>query len=381
MGCTKCTKQTSRPELRIFSELRPIFPDILHRQRLNSRIECDLVIPSIKAVVEFDGMRYHAGKYEIDLRKTKSIEILGYRVVRIRDSSLGLMAITLVIDESKGIGKDDILRLLDLLIIQGVTEEQSSLICQYRESQGFWGDIEYASLVAGISSPALGRSLAELAPDICHEWHPTLNGELRPEDVSFGSAHLAYWVCTKAGHVYRASVGARVGGRNRRRGNCPFCNRRAKVCAPEYSLQVRFPLVAAQLDPELNDGASALGIYAKSNTVYQWRCQTNPGHTWRAPVYARVAKGAAGCPFCSGRRAAEDRSLEKVRPKLALEWDLEKNAALLPSQVVPGSQRRVWWRCLRNPMHSWVAPINNRSREKNPSGCPQCVGKRPKTQI
>ena len=56
-------------------------------------------------------------------------------------------------------------------------------------------------------------------------------------------------------------------------------------------------------------------------------------------------------------------------PEVAALWDGEKNGALTPDQVLPGSHRHVWWRCIQG--HSWEAEV--RSLAAMGSGCPVCA--------
>jgi len=48
---------------------------------------------------------------------------------------------------------------------------------------------------------------------------------------------------------------------------------------------------------------------------------------------------------------------------------------LLPSDVMPRSNKKVWWQCPREPEHVWQAQINNRVSKGN--GCPFCSGRQP----
>jgi hypothetical protein len=41
--------------------------------------------------------------------------------------------------------------------------------------------------------PKAGESLADLFPDVASQWHPTLNGDLTPLDVSKGSDKHVWW--------------------------------------------------------------------------------------------------------------------------------------------------------------------------------------------
>jgi Probable Zinc-ribbon domain len=79
-----------------------------------------------------------------------------------------------------------------------------------------------------------------------------------------------------------------------------------------------------------------------------------------------------GCPYCSGHQVTKETCLAVKNPILAREWHPTKNGSLLPSDVLPQSNMKVWWRCKNG--HDWTATIDNRS---NGRGCPDCGNKRP----
>ncbi len=56
-------------------------------------------------------------------------------------------------------------------------------------------------------------------PNIASEWHPSKNGNLTPDDVSFGTERKVWWICNK-GHEYFASIDNRTSGKG-----CPKCRR------------------------------------------------------------------------------------------------------------------------------------------------------------
>ena len=56
-------------------------------------------------------------------------------------------------------------------------------------------------------------------PEIASEWHPTKNGELKPEDFTHGSNEVVWWLCPK-GHSYDAVINQRTGERKK---CCPHC--------------------------------------------------------------------------------------------------------------------------------------------------------------
>lgn len=73
------------------------------------------------------------------------------------------------------------------------------------------------------------NDLATTHPEIAKQWHPALNGMLRPTDVTAGSTRRVWWICPE-GHIWRTAVYNRT-GRNKQTG-CP-------VCAGQYKVKYR----------------------------------------------------------------------------------------------------------------------------------------------
>ena len=99
-----------------------------------------------------------------------------------------------------------------------------------------------------------------------------------------------------------------------------------------------------------------------------WKCKK--GHNWEASISNRVY--GRNCPYCSGRKVGKDNNLSFINPSLSKEWDFKKNT-LKPTQVTPFSHQKVWWICLKNKKHSYMASVAHRSGGTN---CPFCAGKK-----
>ena len=56
-----------------------------------------------------------------------------------------------------------------------------------------------SKLIVGIND------LATIYPNIATEWHPTLNGNLHPNEVFSSSSKMVWWVCDK-GHSYQQTI-------------------------------------------------------------------------------------------------------------------------------------------------------------------------------
>ena len=103
-----------------------------------------------------------------------------------------------------------------------------------------------------------------------------------------------------------------------------------------------------------------------SHDIVWWKGRC--GHEWQASINNRT-KGTQ-CPYCSGRKVLKGfNDLETLRPEIAAEWS-ERNLPLTPSQVMPYSRKKVWWRCKHG--HEWQTTVHTRSCG---NGCPICSNK------
>lgn len=93
----------------------------------------------------------------------------------------------------------------------------------------------------------------------------------------------------------------------------------------------------------------------------------DPDHVWAARIFDRFNAGSR-CHFCMGIRVHPKESLAAEFDDIAAEWHREKNGLLGPDQVLPGSGRKVWWRCSEG--HQWDAFIFSQTKQQ--SGCPDC---------
>ena len=91
---------------------------------------------------------------------------------------------------------------------------------------------EYASIIASRTSRNRGcpfcsgqkvgddNNLKVLHPEIASEWHPTKNGDLKPENFTPGSSRKkVWWLCPK-GHSYNTIIANRT---RKKPTSCPKC--------------------------------------------------------------------------------------------------------------------------------------------------------------
>jgi hypothetical protein len=75
-----------------------------------------------------------------------------------------------------------------------------------------------------------------------------------------------------------------------------------------------------------------------------------------------------GCPFCAGQKVLKGyNDLQTDNPILATEWHYDKNIGLTPADVMPNSDKKVWWKCKEG--HEWQSTVSHRNHGRR---CPVC---------
>lgn len=208
------------------------------------------------------------------------------------------------------------------------------------------------------------RSVAALFPGVVAAWHPTKNGDLRPDLLGPKSDRFIWLRCDAApDHEWYICTthATRVDGR------CPYCA--GKRASSTSSLAALFPALSREWHPTANGEKTPDMVTPGSAFHATWRCLDFPqDHIWRSAVCNRTNR-LSGCPFCRKDTGAPSEQLDRARPEIAAEWHGKKNRSLRPSSVTVRSVRVVWWRCPHG--HEWRGSIVRRCRDS--LGCPQCA--------
>lgn len=118
-----------------------------------------------------------------------------------------------------------------------------------------------------------------------------------------------------------------------------------------------------------------------SSMIVNWKCK-KCRKEWKVSLNKATSKTKEKikrCAYCAHRKPSEFYNLITECPVLEDEWDYEKNSKK-PTDYLPKSKERVWWRCKNG--HSWESVISDRVRSVDRNAkigrpiCPFCNHKR-----
>jgi hypothetical protein len=433
-NCPFCTTKTSRLQLRLYTELMSFFPDSRLRHKIDG-IECDVFIPSLSVAVEVDGLYWHKQQLDKDKLKNERLHHKGIAVIRVHESGLPKIGPFDVVQSRNDTDLKICQEVVRAFFKAGFApEKQFAHLQSYAEASKLRNETLFLALNNTLPNPLPGTSLAELNPNLASEWHPTRNGVLTPADVTLSSKWKYWWKCPEGKqhewestidnrvsgtgcpfcsgkrvsetnclqyvnpvlaaewcvkknlpltptqitaassrrvwwqcpkvkeHVYEMSVSARA-----QKHGCPFCA--GKRVHKTNCLAANYPSLKRWWHKLKNGQLTSFDVTAGSNKRVWWICPK--GHEFQRTIVGRLK--VTSCPICSNKEIHPSNCLAKVHPEIASEWNSTKNGALTPWAVVPGSNRKVWWKC-KVCGQEWQAVPNMRCHQG--TGCPACATRR-----
>lgn len=144
----------------------------------------------------------------------------------------------------------------------------------------------------------------------------------------------------------------------------------SKIISGINDLKTKYPELIAEWDYEGNAPITPDEVAYSSNKKYKWICPK--GHHYESSPNSRTTKHS-GCKYCANKAVLKGfNDLAHTNPKIAEEWDYEKNGEDSPEKYTAGSEKKFYWLC-PNGHDSYLASIKARSSGK---GCPICGRKK-----
>lgn len=204
-GCPKCNSAKSAPELRIYCELKSIFPRTENRKRIIGR-EVDVYVPELNLGVEYDGWYWHKDKEDMDKNKTKELEP-EITLLRIRESGLERLSDTDVLLGQQEISLDSMKDIFRAILAHPRlnSSEHETAIGAYLERDDWAASYEFDRIQFETNGVVFERSISFLYPEIAREWHYEKNHPLVPEQFTPSSRRRVWWKSRK-GREWQADI-------------------------------------------------------------------------------------------------------------------------------------------------------------------------------
>ena len=204
------------------------------------------------------------------------------------------------------------------------------------------------------------NDLATVNPELSKEWNYEKNISLKPDMVTATTEKKVWWKCER-GHEWESRIKSRNIGVG-----CPICSNK-QVLKGYNDFATTNPLLVVEWNNDRNGNQKPDMFTAGSKKKVWWKC--DKGHEWQTSIHNRTI--GTRCPICSNAKVLEGyNDLATTNPKLAKEWNYEKNNDLMPTMFTTNSGKQVWWKCDKG--HEWNAEIRARNRGAK---CPICKTK------
>ena len=230
-NCPICNsgRQTSFAEQAVYYYIKKKFPDAISRYTdiFDNGMELDIYIPSLKLGIEYDGEAWHKGEnIERERLKWKICQENGIKLKRLKEKHARgeMIQADSILSIPGGMYKPDKLEQLIRVLLDDLDPESN--MWTRRDPLHFHSSVDINIKrdeleIRNYMTDLGGVSLKELYPEVAAEWHPTLNGNLKPEMFKPKSGFKAWWRCPVCGHEYQATIQHRTSGTG-----CKICRQK-----------------------------------------------------------------------------------------------------------------------------------------------------------
>jgi len=159
-----------------------------------------------------------------------------------------------------------------------------------------------------------------------------------------------------------------------------YSEKNKTITSRNKKLDIKYPQVLCQWDWDKNI-TTPDKVQKYDDILIWWKC-SKCGHSWQETPFNRISyhencpkcnpkyneKSVYGYKFCTLKKT----SLLAKSPKIAKDWDIEKNHNVDASHVSNIYSDKVFWKCHKCG-HSWEESVYNRTRKDRVTSC-NCPG-------
>jgi len=192
-GCPECKNYgTSRTEIRLLSEVRCLFDNILWRHKLD-KDEIDIFLADYGIGIEVDGGYWHKSRKKKDIEKEKRLKEKGVLLIRLRDKKLKKLGDNNILYKASKVTKSEINRVVEK-IFDVANLKHSKAYKEYITNKNFQGEEEYQYITSYLPNPTPENSLELKYPQKAKEWSKK-NLPLIPSMFTEASDAKVWWTC------------------------------------------------------------------------------------------------------------------------------------------------------------------------------------------
>lgn len=204
------------------------------------------------------------------------------------------------------------------------------------------------SICAGKTIVAGVNDLATLNPKLASEWHPTKNGNLKPDMVAVASGKRVWWLCPICSHVWKTSIQSRNSGKGCKRCATKALAQKQRLSHAEFM---------ARFSEKGNKTLEILGEYANNSTKIEYKCLKCGRIDSMLPDGLLKGNGCSKC--AKNHKKSEAEFLEKLH-------DIQPTIKVIGTFVNMTTNIEV--ECLECG-YKWNPPPSNLLGH---TGCPKC---------
>lgn len=212
------------------------------------------------------------------------------------------------------------------------------------------------------------NSMRKTHPKMAEMFHIERNNGKKPDDFLAGTNKKLWWKCVDCDNEWEATGNGILNSHKNGLSGCGYCNKGRLHSDGRNSMRNTNPLFSEEFDASKNGKLTPDNIIGSYTRKLWWICSKCDHEFYESPE-VRI-KTKHNCPYCAGVVLHTDKrnSISNKYPQYAIEFDMERNKGLLPSEIKLGTNDKLHWICSKC-QNRWEM---SGSRRKLGQGCPTC---------